>query len=669
MLAGTTAQALVVEHTSTMARLDSIGESVSTSNADAVLFTTRVQAFHPLRRKALEHLRESHSREAEQLVSVLAPIPSRRERLAELGASPPAWLRVAEVAALAARIAEDSGDRASAHAFYEIAISLGASPQLVLRVRAISVADIDADQMEAQLRALPEHPLVSAMLPGEPSARIRALSLWSPSDEQDKAWRLTLLAELHLRKHELGEAIRLGLEGLHEFQAGGAGLVASRAKIVRSLSGDRNLHPNDVSEAFALAMSIRDDWRSWGVISGAAVAVAMRARSLLHDIDGAWRLSQLEPDGEATDYEAQYPEVRDTALQLQIDAGSIEAAESLVTDRTSKSLKMQVRARRAELDDRQDEADELWNQAILATDDWGARVGLLFRLAARGLRGVSLDELASFETAIADDIALIADLNSNVAGSEDAVFEATRSNSLLSEMYVNYLAKAGRLTDAAEASLSAFHRWSDPDFGLRAARYFRDAGNNDQVLRILDQVILSAPTDWGGLAETHSLIVQAAAKAGLWDKAISSAIKLVSLQPDSAQARWAVISTRLHSGDEAGSLAALQEYATDPPGRQPLLDWLALFRKFGSHVASPADVYRLTRPLWDDEEVRRIAVGALMFSPPPEVDDKSLDYPGNPIADYIEDFPESTAFRPIALDISEGPEAIVEAIRAAGTPG
>jgi hypothetical protein len=173
---------------------------------------------------------------------------------------------------------------------------------------------------------------VVALLTGDRPTAARIADAWAPDDPGDR-WlraklrlRLAAPADPHaaLDRQTLDRGLYLLAEALRDQWAAGLALSRARLLITRARLGESPNWDADLREARALAVRARDDRRTYRGDSAEAVALACHASMLLMDLRRILTLGA--PDGEATAYEADSPEVCQCVAIAATQFGQLDLA-------------------------------------------------------------------------------------------------------------------------------------------------------------------------------------------------------------------------------------------------------------------------------------------------------------------------------------------------------
>lgn len=582
----------------------------------------------------------------------------------------PSWLDESEVVdGWLGLLALTSGHGALGRAWIEHALAGGATPRAYWLVM---VANVDRSQAEALelLREERGHPLVEAVLTeNDLSEREEQILSWAPQTAMQRALAASIRAQQLLAAQRLDEAIQFSVEAFEADGFGAAGVVGARALIARSMIGERQTQSEDLSAARRLSLAIRDSQRLTGTPSAEAVVLAIQASMLLEDVDRAQSLFAGPPDGEATEIEANHLSVRNAAALVLLETGQLTRAHALMGDTASSSIRLQLAAREAELEADDDKADQLWAQAVDATEEWSEKAAICSLLAFRGIVHPFVETMRPLNAELAGEVDSIAALFRNQPGAESRVASGALDNPRLARALGQYFADRGRHDDALHLAEQTARRWGDPDEWFRAARYHLNRGDYDEAVDRAQRAILAGGEAWGARARALRLQIQALFQAKRWEELVPPARALLRLEPDAVDAAWTLVYAFHHAAD---LVQAFKEWKANPACRVPedaaqASLWLHLFQRFGTEMAQVSEVLRLSRRFSSHEQVRRLAVGAILLAP---IDFADEDVQLLDLADeYHADFPDRPRLLWAVSTNSEDPVELLAAIdEAAGGP-
>jgi tetratricopeptide (TPR) repeat protein len=597
-----------------------VGAEVVSNLANAGAdFDAKVSHLHPVYASRARQLRAEHGIAIDRIVGSIAMLSDRRDVLREWDRFPPTWLRSeASLLGFVGELCLDAGANDAADRFFQRCLELDGTPRGYWKARRVLAGELPRDEALEYLADVEEFPLVRALIASNSLAeRETALADWQPSTEIQTqlqwALRTVQLREAGL----LDESIEYGKRGLDEHRYTGAGLEAAKSLVQRSTQPGFSFHARDLADALDLALAVRDERRRWAVSSGAAAALAMKVSQMLMDLDRSWSISQPAPEGEATIAESEYPEVRDAAIVLLADRGLVERAREMVNSETAAGIRLQVEALEAEAELETDRANALWSQALAATDDYDDKAGLAFRLATRGVVDPFVDTLRPENSEIADEIETIAALFRDEPGAEARARAASQDSPRVAHALIAKLGREGRNDELAPVAERAAATWGDADDWLRAGRAYQTVGDLDKAIECTQKAIQVGGARWGDLFSAYGLLTELHFRRDDYASAEVTALAAIAERPDSTMARWALVMAKALGGDQDGAYETWRGSPIELPPRTAMEGsvWLSFFRMHGDEAGTVEQLLELVRQFRDDEQIRRLAIGALTFAP------------------------------------------------------
>jgi tetratricopeptide (TPR) repeat protein len=605
-----------------------------------------------------------------RLLQALAAPAGRAEILRDWLRVRPSWLDESEVVdGWLGLLGLISGNGGLGREWIERALANGAAPRAYWLVL---IANVDRSQEEA-LELLEEvrgHALVEAVLTANDVAeRERQALLWVPQTAMQCALAASIRAQQLLEAKRLDEAVEFAVDAFESEGFTAAGAIGVQALIARSMIGERQTQTEDLSAARRLALEIRDSHRVTGTPSASSVVLAIEASLLLEDADRAQSLFMAAPEGEANPAEASDSSVRKAAALALLHIGQLSRAHALIGDAASPSIRLQLDARQAEIEADDAKANQLWSNAIDATEDWSEKAAICSLLALRGVIHPFVDTMRPLNPEFAGEIDTIAALFRDQPGAESRVASGALDNPRLARALGQYYSDRNRRDDGLRLAEQSARRWGDPDEWFRAARYRLDRGDHDEAVDRAQSAILAGGDAWGARARALRLQIQALFQAKRWEDLVPPARALLRIEPAAVDAAWTLVYAFHNAADD---LQAFQEWKANPicrvpedPGQASM--WLHLFQRFGTEMAQVSDVLALSRRFSSHEQVRRLAVGAILIAPIEfsDAEVQLLDL----AEEYHADFPDRPRLVWAITADSDDPKELLAAIdRAAGGP-
>ncbi|MCC4908883.1 lipopolysaccharide assembly protein LapB [Microbacterium sp. cx-59] len=602
-----------------------------------------------------------------RLIRSVAPATSRAHTLEDWLSSRPSWLAESElVDAWLGELALDSDLGDLGRSWLHRALGGGATPRPYLKVRIVTSRR--DDEGLAALSDVRGHPLVESVLSEHDlAARRKFLSEWTPSSDLQRSLKANINAQQLLEARDLDGAIASGREAFEVNGYAGAGVIAAQALIQRSMVPGRQSQTSDLASARTLALRIRDARRITGTVAARSIRIAIQASMLLGDFGEVRSLFTAVPAGDAAPEEAAHPDVQEAAISALAQLGDISEALAKVSEQTSRETVLQLKAREAELGGDDDLANQLWSEAVHAVDDWSEKATICFLLASRGVIHPFVDDLRPHNEEIAEEIDVIAKLNRQLPGSEPRAAKEALDNPRVARALAQFYSESNRERDSLRLAEQMARRWGDPDEWLRAARFhLRNGSYLDAIDRARTAFSVGGEA-WGNRASALRLQIVAMQELRRWEDIVAVGQTLLELDPEADDAGWSMVFAHHHSADDE---QAFSVWRSLPACRVPRTVsqaslWLHLFQRFGTEMAPLSSALALIKLFPQDEQVRRLAVGAVLFAP---ISTSDVGVQVTDLADeYHADFPDQPElFWTLTLE-SEDPDEIIAALdRAAG---
>jgi len=629
------------------------------SGPEAFLYLARL--FMPPLEQDIRRLRELHGGVVVRMVNELAEVHDRRVVLEAWAAERPEWYSPSPaIEGWLGELALESGTRRAARVFLDSALSLGASPTAYWKARRISVVELPPEEQETYLSDVIDEPVIQGMLlRSTPLARRERLATWSADTAMQRAFKAALRVRSYRDESDFDSAIEAGREEYREHSHYGAALVAVECLLRRGTSEGALQRGADLNAAAQMAIELRDARRRWRASSSDAVAHAMRANILLANDDRAWALSQVEPAGEASRDEAEAPVVRNMSIVLVAERGDVATALEMCNESTDRATRLQVEARTAELALDDQRAAELWAEAIDVTEDWDEKANLCFREALHGRVNSFVQQLRTNNPEVADEIELVAALYSD---DPRGLFNAERESHLnprVAHALQQYYASRDRIDEFIAVAERSARQWGSADDMLVAARGYLRLGRHSEAAVSAANARLAGGGSWGGIYEAITVQIESASGQEDWANAIQFAREAVRARPGSSRARWALIRLHLYAGEDDLAFAAWQdaEKALVPSNTAEATAWLYLFRLYGSKMSSLRELQTVALRFEADEQVRTLAIGALVLAPI-EDDHDSVDV-SSLLKHFQEEFPDAPGATSLHVD-TDDPAALLD---------
>jgi tetratricopeptide (TPR) repeat protein len=641
-----TSDALVTIHTETSQRFDELTVTLQNDGAARATFSYNVATLSPILAAELHRLHPRSPAVIERLSAELAFSDDRGMVLSEWAARPPSWLQLnAELAGWLGEASLLVRESACALTWFDRAIEEGALPLAYWKLRRVSAASGESiEDSLAYLMDVADHPLVQGCLGSTPrEERVSLIESWEATTPIQKAFQSVLAAQAYRDVDRLDEAIHIGRDAWEIQHSGAAGLVAVECLMRRTMTADRRRHGTDLGDAIDLALQIRDSQRTWRVSSGRSVHLAIRASILLSDLDRAWRLGRVAPEGEATPEEADDPDVRDEIITLMAERGNVADALLLLDETTSASTRLEIEAIEAEFLLDETRARELWARAIDAETDWNLRASMCWRQATRGYLDPFVEVLRVDNPEIAAEMDIVAALFGDAPGAAGVAESVSVENPRIAHMLIAYFAQKNQHSELIVAAERAAQTWGSADDWLKAAQAHYHQGEFLKAADRASKALHTGGTHWGDRFAAHTLLLECAFQAEDWPTALLSSTSMLAIQPNSVAARWSLIVSSFMAGDEDAAYLTWKEAIESPLLPRSEIEasiWIAFFRSRGTAMALVTDLLSIAAQFTNSENIRALALGALVVAPvqeeSPRVDltalfeQHAVDFPGSP---------------------------------------
>ena len=660
---------------STQAVVEDGTRSILSRMSIARAFNDQVKMLQPWRRDRAIGICESWS-VVEQLVHSIVTADDRGALLRQWGVQPPDWLSQAppEVICWLAELASDYGQGPTAARLFAVAVERGAYPAGYWRARQAmalpeeAVAEVD----ELLAGAAGEHVLARALLlihRQNWDQAVEALAGWQTSSNADEALRLHLLARLHARANNLNLGIKYALEAADIEGASGAALYAAELLLYRAQYGETVHRLADTEQAAALAIKARNARRSWHGDSVEATIVAVKARRLGGTVAQTRALIEPAPEGKAWPEEAADPRLRREKAELLAATGQYDQARALAAEIGNPFIVAEIEAVVLTSTAEDSVAAAAWQAALDAAD-----TDTDFLMAVRGLArtGGELPDLTEMEQhhpRMVDEIKTIHRAMGPGGGTIEALRAGATEHLELAVLLAERYGHEGKHQLAADMLDDSAHRWNEPGLMLESARHLWAAGETEAALRAAERALTMGGPKWAGQFGARALIYEIHVGGGQWDLAIEQARNLVTLDPNAADARWALVHALVRRNDREGAWNALTPDGDPfaPRDRHDALTWIGLIARFDTSTQFVSRGLSTMARWPDDEQLRGIFIAQIFFGLRRQglsTTEEDLAALHTAMAAYAERFPDSTVFRQITISVEDPLGSLAPASRA-----
>ncbi|MBO3737991.1 PIN domain-containing protein [Actinoplanes flavus] len=663
------------EASSTRVTVEDGTRSILSRMSTTQAFNDQVNMLQPWRRDRAIAIRHSWP-VVEQLVQSVVTADDRGAVLRQWGEQPPAWFSEApvEVICWLGELASDYGQSPTAATLFAVAVQRGAYPAAYWKARqAMSLPEEAVAEVDELLAgAAAEHVLAHALLlvhRKEWDPAIDLLSEWRTSSNADEAMRLHLLARLHARADNLNLGIKYALDAAKIEGASGAAIYVAELLLYRAQYGETVSRLADAEQAAALAIKARNARRSWHGDSVEAIIVAVKARRLGGKVKQARALIEAAPEGEAWQHEAADPRLRREKAELLATTGQYDQARTLAAEIGSPFLMAEIEALvlTGTADDRV--AATAWQTALAA-----AETGTDFLIAVRGLAhtGGDLPDLSEVEQQhprMVNEIKAIHRAMGAGAGTIEALRTGATEHLALAMLLADRYGQEGKHQLAADVLNDSAQRWNEPGLMLASATHLRAAGEPGAAIRAAERALTMGGPEWAGQFDTRALIFEIHVDDGQWDLAIEQARSLVTLDPNAASARWALVHALVRRNDREGAWNALTPDGDPfaPRDRHDAFTWIGLVARFDTSTQFVSRALSTMARWPDDEQLVGVIIAQIFFGLRRQglsTTDEDLAALHAAMFDYTERFPDSTVFRKVTISEEDPLGSLAPAHRA-----
>ncbi len=640
-----------VRHDQLNAQLRSIAEPPD-SLGDQVSFPYRMTELPPIRAEEFRHLNSEWPLTA-RVVAMLSTATTKADLIRRWNSQWPLWFNTAPPE-LFGLIADFAGDDPTpenidlTQSIITYGLGRGLEPRAYWLLRHCELSgESDQDEAARTLTTVRGYPLVEAFLhmDGFDSA-ILLLEEWAPDNAREELHRRLLLAQIYQATGRLSEAIEIASAAERDFKSTAASLQAATALINRHRIHASN--QSDLADALTHAVTARARRRYWGLPSGEALAVEIRARRTLLDLRGALAIANGVSENPASSDELKHPAViRELAL-IQAEFGDVAIARRLANE--APLFSAQVHAIIAERENRADDARASWREALESTDDIADKAHFALQLAFHGEQVAYIDELGTENEDTAAELTLIADLKSGRPGALEE-FRGYANETLRGTLILwNYYGRKGDDAAAAAVAREGAAKWSDPDLWLACGRYNHKQKLYAQSIEDITNALSVADKAWGSRAAAFRHLIEVYSMLDDWHSAKHAAAQLLAAEPENTVAAWAMIICQLHTLDVSGALHTWRSSGSpEPESEQEAGAWVMLLAEYGAQVGNAVDALAISARFATSETIRTKIIGALIM--PSAADSEIIDE--DPDADtatapqdtIIDDDSHSTAFQ------------------------
>lgn len=544
---------------------------------------------------------------------------ARETRLAEWASVPPSWLPEDDplVFGWLGELSTAADQPLAARMWIDRALKAGGTPRAYWKYLDVSNGSsvTDASIREA-LADVKDHSLSRAVFAGENlSERISGAEEWHPETAHQVAVREVLLVALWARAGRIDDAIDLGIQALDQRENFRAGLIAGEYLIHRAVTANLTSHASDLHKALEVGIQVRNAMRVFGLDSSEGVVLAVKANSVLGDFKSAWELTQVAPEGVATQRESEARNVADAAITILMNVGDFARAEQLTNETTRPHTSALVSAAAALRLDNEGDAIRVLEAALDSAQNSDEKAEVCLQLAHLGVEHTWLDELEDSNPKLGADLRLIALLYAKDSRAESRAKARAQNDRRIAFEYSRFLRKQGRYLEAGDNFARLGTKWNGRDDHFNAALCYLDVPDLAAALRSLGAAVVGS-SNWPHLPQALRLQIQVATQLQDSDTAIAAARQLRELDPVNLDDRWLQVRVLYQAGSEADATTALTsgELAM-PRSPEEAAVWLAIYRRLGKTMA-PAELLReVALQFQASEGIKELSISCLLHAP------------------------------------------------------
>jgi tetratricopeptide (TPR) repeat protein len=424
---------------------------------------------------------------------------------------------------------------------------------------------------------------------------------------------------------------------------------------------------NDAVQAYQLALSVRDQRRRWRGDSVEAILMAVVAAMAYTDSDGAWKLLQPAPMGDALEYETVDPRLRRERAVLAASTGRPTEALELAEALNDPYVSALVRGWQALRSSDEAVACAEWHLAFEAAPSDSEKLQVAKALAALGKSMPDLHNLAEQHPAAIKTINVIYKALSR-PGDRLVILRAEAHKSVeLSSLLGETLVEKGDLSGAAKVYRDAAYRWTFPIFlSMAGSLHFRSK-NYAEAAKATTQALTMAGPGWSGELSTQITRFDTLVADGKLQEAIDVARRLIVLAPDDDGIRWSLVGALLQNGEVEGAWSALNYngVSIDPRNQNEALVWINLGSPRDKSKGFLRKALEVIRDKINDPE----AVGGALLHLQLGLGEPGRTLPQQDLEEfravsdkYVRDYPNSKTYRMISGGDDENPLAAISKV-------
>ncbi|MER6666476.1 hypothetical protein ABT256_18185 [Amycolatopsis japonica] len=424
-----------------------------------------------------------------------------------------------------------------------------------------------------------------------------------------------------------------------------------------------------------LALTARNLRREWGGDSAEAVMYACEVALERGDWNDVLNLGRQDPDGEATEIEAEDPRVLHVVAEAALANGDRELAQELISSTADEFDRAFLEAKSALLfnDGSRQSIAARYHIAWKFARDATERNAVWMGLAAIG---ADLPERGTLETSNDVHSALI--LGRHEASNdqlEDALsrLRPWRNRSpLVIEMIAAIYIEKNDIDSAAEVLERAATRFGDPRFRARAAQVLADYGELAKAEEIAVQALASLGDDPILRRTLHEIRISSAQERKTWREMEEHIRTLIDEQGSTETRRWYLSGALFNQRMFQASWDVLQEEPKlEPTSAERALMWIDLATKFrfderlAQEILSLLERHGAANADFSGQVIGRLVLWAHEANLSAYMTERLRVT----IAEFIENNPEHSSFRAISIPEDADADTLKEVFRQFLEPG
>ena len=420
-------------------------------------------------------------------------------------------------------------------------------------------------------------------------------------------------------------------------------------------------------EGMKLALEARDMIRDWNGPSGPAVVMALVCAHLQHDLDAVRRLAASPPAGEATEHEADHPEVVPYLARALGMSERFDELRELDRSGLSEFDSTVIEAWLARHDG-EPGAIDLMRRALSLAGDEAQRSAALYGLASLGgVEDLAADEGLQQEPS---EAALLASLAALTQGDLDEALHLIQPHKwdsvVHASQFTHVLVELERIDDAVEHLEAGATRFTAPHFLHLAAALLMEASRFGDAEPLVATGLTRA-TEPALRRTLHGQRIEIANQRYAWGEMLQRAEAAAAEHPDVVQFRWAAIFAICRLGDLQRAYQYLLDHHMKADDRQSHLLEISLRARFDRSLETIDWLLDLADAYPGDEEFLALVMGSIIeASQELERDEDQSTRLNTLVGGFLSEFPSSELFFVVE---APDPETLIGEMRSMLKPG